>query len=155
MANTPPRATPLFLSFRAAWSEREDEILAGQRMPTVGDRRHGHSAFKGDPDADAKRLALSDIDEDVHTDATVALLRAVIEQPSAGNLYAAYLAMGAAGDELDSYLWHAALRGHQQAVAAWCSDLMCSRDRDRIGHMHGVAIALGMMSSLQIGRAHV
>jgi len=128
----------------------EDAILDGTRMPSVGDRRRGHSAFKGSPDLDAKQLALSDIDADIHDDATVALLKAVIDGPTAANCYAVYLHMGAAGDEVDSYLWHSALRGHPDAVAAWASDMTTARDRDRIGHMNGLAVALGMLSSFDI-----
>lgn len=146
---TPPRsvATPFFKLSRETWSTREDDILAGRRIPTILDRRRGHSAFQGSGLLDARQQARIDIDEDIHTDATTALLNAVIDLPTAESCWALYQSMGNAGDGVDLWLWHAALRGHPEAVAEWCADLMTSRDRDRIGHLMGVSVALGMMSN--------
>lgn len=145
----PQPASPDFLRARAAWSAREAEILNGAALPTADDFRAGHSCENDDPREDLLAQAKLDLESGLHNRAVEVLLGELRDSPTATNCWTVYQAMGKGSGDADVYLFHAALRAHPEAIVAWASDLTTPLDRtDRIGHVMGLAVALGMLASL-------
>lgn len=147
----PQAATPEFLRARATWSSREAEILEGRALPHIKDFRAGHSVFREDAADDLGQQIRLDVESDLHTLEVLDLLNALKTDMSGDGCWQVYQGMGNAGEDVDVYLFHAALRGHPSAVSAWAADMMTSRNpTDRVGHLMGMSVALGMMSGLQV-----
>ncbi len=147
---TPQPASPDFLRARAAWSSREAEILDGASLPTIDDFRAGHSCINDDLREDLLAQAKRDLDSGLHSGEVEDLLANLQSFPTSNSCWAVYQVMGKGSGHADVYLFHAALRAHPDAIVLWASDLSTPRDpKDRIGHMMGLAVALGMLASLQ------
>lgn len=150
MANTPgPKsASPQFRADIARWHQREHDILSGKAIPTAQDRKRGHSAFEGSPLLDLRQAIDVEISRDQVSAEALTALETCRAVPTADNCWSVYQHLGGHGEIEQIYLWHAAIRGHEQAVPMLAIATMQSRSpHDRVGWMMAMALALGLMAS--------
>lgn len=147
----PKSASPQFRADIARWHAREHDILSGKAIPTAQDRKRGHSAFEGSPLLDLRQAIDVEISRDQVSAEALAALEICRAVPTAENCWSVYQNLGGHGDVEQVYLWHAAIRGHEQAVPMLAIATMQSRSpHDRVGWMMSMALAFGLMSNFGV-----
>ncbi|KQX40370.1 hypothetical protein ASD04_07000 [Devosia sp. Root436] len=139
------RAKPSHIADLKKWRQREELLLAGKAMPTLADRRTGHSPFHGSALLDLRQFCTMTIGRDQETPECLQSLQSCIDVPTAKSCWSAYQLGVASEDTSETLLWHAAIRGHRHAVRRLVEDaLQDRRHHDPIGWTHFVALALGL-----------
>lgn len=147
------KASPRFIADLASWRARDKDILAGKTIPTPSDRRSGHSAFQGSPLLDLRQAIKIELARDQLPPDALKTLEICHDIPTAKHCWDCYQQLAAYSDIEHLYLWHAAIRGHQDAVPMLIVEALQRVQRhDRVGWMMGVSMALGMITNF--GKFH-
>jgi hypothetical protein len=144
------KADPRIVDNLKDWRKLEQDILHGGVIPTARDYYAGHAPFKGSALLDLRQVIDIELDRDQLPLESAAALERCRDVPTARNCWAAHCELWPDQDDIAKImLWHAAIRGHEQACRKMALDVLGERRPfDPVGWSMMVALSLGLMSSV-------